>query len=108
MTAKAAFLTALGRKRQTVSVFVPSEAELERMVASFQDPPLGFYRTPDHLEPSSRTQRDFTHQLAMYAHCEVHRLSEAGWTLAAVTPEFDGSRATGHRYVFARQVQDIP
>lgn len=95
---------AAGRKRQTVSVFVPSEAELERMIASYQDPPLGFYRTPGHFQGSARTEREFTRELAMYAHCEVHRLTEAGWKLDGFAPEHDGERPTGHRYVFTRDM----
>lgn len=95
-------LNVLGRKRQTVSVCVPSETELQRQIASYQDPPLGFYRTPDHYQGSARVEREFTRETAMSAFNEVHRLTNEGWDLKAVVPEVEHDRAIGHRYVFQR------
>jgi hypothetical protein len=95
-------LTALGYRRQVVSVIVPSSGEVERRIAAFQDPPLGFVRTPDEVQPGVLTERDFMRQLAMAANAEVHRLAEDGWTLSAVAPEFDGARPVGQRYIFER------
>lgn len=97
--------TALGRKHQVVSVHVPSEAELLRVIASYQDPPVGHYRTPGELQPGVGVEREFTQQNAMAAFSEVHRLADEGWTLVAVTPDFDGARATGHRYVYHRTLK---
>lgn len=98
-------LNALGRKHQVVNVFVPTEAELERVIASFQDPPVGHYRTPNELKPGVGVQREFTQQNAMAAFSEVHRLAEEGWTLVTVVPEFEGQRMTGHRYVYKRTLE---
>ena len=83
----------------------PSAGQVERTIAGFQDPPLGLYRTPDdqHLhEPGVKTYRDYTRELAMQSNAEVQRLTEAGWTLAAVSPELEGGVAIGQRYVFMR------
>lgn len=99
-------LTVLGRKRQLVSVVVPSETELQRSIASYQDPPLGFYRTPGHYQGSARVEREFTRELAMAAFNEIHRLTDEGWDLKAVVPEVEGARNVGHRYVFARTMTD--
>lgn len=99
-------LTALGHRRQTVSVIVPSEGELLRMIGELQDPPLGLYRTPKPVRSGSLTQRGFAQELAMFAHAEVHRLNEDGWNLKAVSPEFDGSRPVGQRYVFERTLDE--
>jgi hypothetical protein len=94
---------ALGRERLLVNVVVPSAWQVERTIASFQEPPLGLYRTPDDLnEPGVKTYRDYTRELAMQSYAEVQRLTEAGWTLVAVTPELEGSVAVGQRYVFTR------
>jgi hypothetical protein len=95
-------LTALGYRRQVVSVIVPSSGEVEHRIAELQDPPLGLYTTPPEERPGALIQRDFMHQLAMAANAEVQRLAGDGWTLEAVTTEFDGSRPVGQRYVFAR------
>lgn len=95
-------LTALGRERQLVTVLVPSEAELDRTIAGYQDPPLGLYRTPETIIGSSLTERDFTRELAMAAFNEVHRLVDEGWTLKAAVPEHDGERNVGQRYIFER------
>lgn len=96
---------ALGRARLLVNVVVPSPGQVERTIAGFQDPPLGLYRTPDDLhEPGVQTYRDYTRELAMQSQSEVQRLTEAGWTLIAVSPEFDGALAVGQRYVFTREV----
>lgn len=46
------------------------------------------------------TYRDYTRELAMQRNAEIQRLSEAGWTLLAVSPEMEGAVATGQRYVF--------
>lgn len=95
--------TALGRTRQLVSVLVPSPAHVERTIRAFQEPPLGLYTTPDDLnEPGVLVYRDYTRELAMQSHAEVQRLTEEGWRLAAVSPEFEGDQAVGHRYVFDR------
>lgn len=97
--------TALGRQRQLVSVVVPSAWQVERTIAGFQEPPLGLYRTPNDLhEPGVETYRDYTRELAMQRHAEVQRLTSAGWTLAAVTPEHEGDIAIGQRYVFTREL----
>ncbi len=98
-------LNALGRKHQVVSVHVPSETELLRVIGSYQDPPVGHYRTIGGLQPAVGVEREFTQQNAMAAFSEVHRLAEEGWTLVTVTPEFEGERSTGHRYVFQRTVE---
>jgi alkyl hydroperoxide reductase subunit AhpC len=94
---------ATGRKRMVVSVVVPSAWEVERTIAGFQDPPLGLYRTPENLhEPGVGVYREYTQQLAMQSHGEVARLTEEGLTLAAVTPEHEGTIVTGQRYVFVK------
>lgn len=96
----------LGRKHQIVSVVVPSQWEMDRMIADFQDPPLGVYNTPEDLnEPGVLVYRDYTKELVMQSHAEVQRLTEEGWRLAAVSPEYEGSIATGQRYVFERTVE---
>jgi hypothetical protein len=87
--------SALGRTRKVVGVVVPSQWQVERAIAAYQDPPLGIYRTV-------LTYRDYTRELVMQAHAEVHRLTEAGWTLTAVSPEFEGNLVIGQRYVFVR------
>ena len=97
-------LNALGRKHQVVSVHVPSETELLRVIGAYQDPPVGHYRTPGELQRGVGVEREFTQQNAMAAFSEVHRLAEEGWTLVSVAPEFEGARATGQRYVFQRTV----
>ena len=98
-------LNALGRKHQVVSVHVPSETELLRVIGSYQDPPVGHYRTPGELQRGVGVEREFTQQNAMAAFSEVHRLAAEGWTLVTVTPDFEGERSTGHRYVFQRTVE---
>lgn len=98
---------AAGRSELIVPVVVPSPAQLERVVAGFQSPPLGLYRTPPQeelTEPGVLTYRDYMRELSMQSHAEVHRLTESGWTLVAVSPESDGERVTGQRYVFRRTV----
>ena len=71
---------------------------------SFQDPPLGLYRTPEDLhEPGVGVYREYTQQLAMLSHGEVVRLAEEGWRLVAVTPEYEGSIVTGQRYDFEKE-----
>lgn len=99
-------LTALGYRRQVVNVIVPSSGELEYRIAELQDPPLGFYTTPQEVQPGVLVQRDFMRQLAMAAHAEVFRLAADGWTLDAVSTEFDGARPVGQRYVFARNLDE--
>jgi hypothetical protein len=95
---------ALGRRELVVSVIVPSSRQVEQAIAGFQDPPLGLYRTPEQLpEPGILTYRDYMRELAMQSHAEVQRLTEAGWTLAAVSPEQDGETALGQRWVFRRR-----
>jgi alkyl hydroperoxide reductase subunit AhpC len=96
-----------GRKQMVVNVVVPTAWEVERAIAAFQDPPLGYYRTPEDLhEPGVGVYREYTQQLAMLSHGEVARLAEEGWRLAAVTPEHEGSIVTGHRYVFERSMTE--
>lgn len=95
----------LGRKRQVVSVHVPSETELERVIASYQDPPLGHFRTPEEIKSGVLVEREFTQQNEMASFSEVHRLASEGWSLVAVTPEFEGDRSTGQRYVFERELE---
>ena len=101
-------LTALGYRRQVVNVIVPSNGELERRIAELQDSPLGFFTTPEDVQSGVLTQRDFMRQLAMASHAEVHRLAADGWTLEAVSTEFDGARPVGQRYVFARILDEVP
>ena len=84
---------------------MPSETELLRVIASYQDPPVGHYRTPGELKRGVGVEREFTQQNAMAAFSEVHRLAEEGWNLVTVTPEFEGERSTGQRYVFQRTVE---
>ena len=99
--------TFVGMTRQVVSVVVPSPSQVERTIAGFQDPPLGLYRTPakdDLHEPGVLTYRDYTRELAMLSHAEVNRLADQGWRLVSVSPESDGERAIGQRYVFERTV----
>ena len=96
---------AQGRERQVVSVLVPSAWQVERAVAELQTPALGLYRTPDKAElhrPGVLTERDYMRELAMQSHAEVQRLTEQGWALAAVSPEFEGAVCIGQRYVFHR------
>lgn len=98
--------TYLGFRHQTVSVVVPSAWRVEHVIAGFQDPPLGLFRTPDDLnEPGVLVYRDYMRELAMHAHGEVFRLQSAGWTLAAVSTETEGAIAIGQRYVFTRERQ---
>jgi hypothetical protein len=95
--------TMMGLKQQTVSVIVPSPWQVERTIAGFQEPPLGLYRTPEDLnEPGVLVYRDYVRELAMLSHAEVHRLSNEGWTLSAISPEMEGEIAVGQRYVFQR------
>jgi hypothetical protein len=94
---------AQGRTRLVVSVVVPSGWQVEQTITTLQEPPLGLYRTPpaDELHrPGVLTERDYLRELAMQSHAEVQRLTEQGWTLVAVSPEYDGAVATGQRYVF--------
>ena len=97
-------LDGLGRKHQVVSVHVPSESELLRVIGSYQDPPVGHYRTPGELKSGVGVEREFTQQNAMAAFSEIHRLAEEGWELVTVTAEFEGDRSTGLRYVYRRTV----
>lgn len=97
--------TYLGFAHQTVSVIVPSAWRVEQVIAGFQDPPLGLYRTPEEInEPGVMVYRDYMRELAMQAHGEVFRLQSSGWTLAAVSPEMEGEINVGQRYVFTRDV----
>ena len=89
---------------EVVSVVVPSEAEVEREIAARQHPPLGLFTTPAVTHPPAPTEREFLRELAMYAYSELHRLADEGWTLVTVTPEQNGQRHVGHRYVFQRSV----
>jgi hypothetical protein len=92
---------ALGRRELIVSVIVPSPWRVERTIAAFQDPPLGLYRTPEEVSHQYiLTYRDYVRELAMQSHAEVHRLTEDGWQVVAVTPEYEGEVAIGQRYVF--------
>jgi hypothetical protein len=96
---------AAGRSRLIVSVVVPSPWQVERAIAGFQAPPLGLYRTPpagELHEPGVLVYRDYTRELAMQSHAEVQRLTEEGWQLVAVSPEYEGEVAIGQRYVFER------
>jgi hypothetical protein len=99
-------LSALDYRRQVVTVIVPTSGEVEHRIAALQDPPLGLYTTPAEVQPGVLIQRDFMHQLAMAANAEIHRLYADGWSLEAVSTEFDGSRPVGQRYVFARTVDE--
>lgn len=99
--------TALGRRQQMVHVTVPSTHHVEAQIAVLHDPPMGFYTTPDPLDPPvANTQRDYVRELAMQASSEVHRLLEEGWTLTAVTPEVEGSETVGLRHVFVRTLPE--
>lgn len=93
-----------GQQHQTVSVVVPSQTYLEQWIASLQDPPLGIYRTPEERHGSSHTERDYIRETAMACYSEVHRLSNQGWRLVTVAPEFSGSESVGQRYVFERHL----
>ena len=94
---------ALGRRELLVSVVVPSNWQVERRIAALQSPPLGLYRTPDELARRNvPTQRDYIRELAMQSNAEIQRLTEAGWMLVSVSPEYEGSLAIGQRYVFHR------
>ena len=101
---------ALGRTHLLVSVIVPSAWQVERTIAAFQDPPLGLYRTTEKTTPEHVSQRhlllyrDYTRELAMQGHAEIQRLTEDGWTLAAVSPEYEGTLGTGQRYVFRKDM----
>jgi hypothetical protein len=95
-------LTMRGQRHQIVSVVVPSEAEIERVIAERQHPPLGFFSTPDITHRPAPTEREFLRELAMYAYSELHRLAAEGWSLVAVLPEINGSLSIGQRYVFER------
>lgn len=95
---------ALGRRELLVSVVVPSTWQLEQSIAALHQPPLGYARTP--APPPAHVvllQRDYLRELAMQSEAEVQRLTEEGWTLAAVSPEYAGAQATGQRYVFRRR-----
>jgi hypothetical protein len=94
--------TFLGIEHQVVSVIVPSAWHVETTIAGFQDPPLGLYRTPGEVQSGVMVYRDYTRELAMQSHGEVHRLASEGWRLVAVSPEMEGSTAIGQRYVFER------
>jgi hypothetical protein len=96
--------TFLGMQHQVVSVIVPSAWHVEQTIAGFQNPPIGFYRTPAEVQPGVMVYRDYTRELAMQSHGEVHRLASGGWRLVTVTPEMEGSTAIGQRYVFERKV----
>jgi hypothetical protein len=95
----------LGRKQQIVSVHVPSETELLRVIGAYQEPALGHFRTPDELQSGVLVEREFTQQNAMASYSEVHRLADEGWSLVTVVPEFEGERSTGQRYVFERKLE---
>jgi hypothetical protein len=96
--------TFMGVNHQVTSVVVPSAWHIDRMIESFQDPPLGLYRTPDQVQPGVMVYRDYTRELAMQAHGEIHRLADEGWRLVSVSPEMEGAAAIGQRYVFERSV----
>jgi alkyl hydroperoxide reductase subunit AhpC len=100
--------TFMGHTRQVVSVVVPSAWQVERTIREFQNPPLGLYRTPppeELNEPGVLVYRDYSRELAMLSHAEVHRLAEAGWRLVTVTPEMEGTVAIGQRYTFERTLE---
>jgi len=95
--------TAIGRTHQIVSVLVPSQWQIDRTIAAFHDPPLGLYRTPEQIDDTAvLTYRDYTRELAMQSHAEVHRLIQAGWRLVAMSPEYEGAVAIGQRHLFQR------
>lgn len=99
--------TFMGHTQQVVSVIVPSPWQVERTIREFQTPPLGLYRTPppeDLNESGVLVYRDYSRELAMLSHAEVHRLARDGWRLVAVTPEFEGDIAIGQRHTFERAV----
>ena len=97
-------LTMRGQRHQIVSVVVPSEAEIERVIAERQHPPLGLFATPDVTHRPAPTEREFLRELAMYAYSELHRLAEEGWSLITVVPEVNGAVNVGQRYVFERKL----
>jgi hypothetical protein len=93
----------MGLETLTVSVVVPSTWHLEQTIAGFQSPPLGLYSTPEDLnEPGVLVYRDYMRELAMLSHAEVHRLSNEGWRLIAVSPESEDGVVIGQRYVFQK------
>ena len=97
--------TFMGHTRQVVSVVVPSPWQVERTIREFQNPPLGLYRTPPAEELNESVvlvYRDYTRELAMLSHAEVHRLANEGWRLVNAVPEFEGDVAIGQRHVFER------
>jgi hypothetical protein len=92
-----------GRERLVTQVVVPSPWRVEQTIAAFHDPPLGLYRTPAEItERMALTWRDYARELAMQANAEVHRFIEEGWTVASVTPEFEGTVSVGQRWVLTR------
>lgn len=97
-------LTMKGQTRQMVTVLVQTEAELERQIASRNDPPLGFYRKPepDQIGPGVLTEHEVLGQMVMGQYEEVHRLTREGWRLVTVTPETAQGETIGQRYVFER------
>jgi alkyl hydroperoxide reductase subunit AhpC len=59
--------------------------------------------TPAEItERMALTWRDYARELAMQANAEVHRFIEEGWTVASVTPEFEGTVSVGQRWVLTR------
>lgn len=95
--------TALGRREQIVHVNVPTTVAVERQIAALHDPPMGFYTTPEPLDPPVvNTRRDYVRELAMQANSEVHRLIEEGWTLVSVAPEVEDGTTLAQRHTFVR------
>lgn len=72
-----------GRKRRIVSVLVPSEE-----ATFFED----------------KTRQLYASEITMGAYTEIHRLSEAGYELTAVTPEYNEGCFVGQRHFFVRTV----
>lgn len=68
-----------GRRRRIVSVLVPSEE-----TTFFED----------------KSRQLYASEITMGAYTEIHRLTEAGYTLSSVTPEYHGGCFVGQRHVF--------
>lgn len=93
-----------GYENKTLTVLVQTEAELERQIASRNDPPLGFYTEPpaDQIAGGVMVEREVLGQMVMGQYEEIHRLTREGWHLVAVTPEISQGETIGQRYVFHR------
>ena len=96
-----------GQREQLVSVLVPTETHLKRLIAERNDPPLGFYRQPpkELIKGSAVLEREVIGQMAMGQYEEIHRYMREGWRLATVTPEVLDGDTIGQRYVFERVVR---